>query len=546
MKKRLTFLLALMFAIGYAQTTNIIYKASTANFPNPERGFYKFTSTSSSGSYQGLNQTTLTNYRLNNSITLIYREFKLDAFVNSPISANFLTNMQSDFNILRNSGLKAFIRFTYSDNETVAQRDATKAMILSHISQLKPILQANADVIALMQAGFIGTWGEWYYTSQAEFGGGGYNGSNLTATNISNRKEVVDAMLAALPVGRMVQVRTPAIKMDLYSTTALADSQGYNESNIARIGHFNDCFLASSSDYGTYNNSSVEYPYLAQETKFLPMGGETCAPNSPRSDCASALNEMAKFHWSFLNSDYNPDVLAGFTTGSCYSEIQQKLGYRFQLTTATFPQAVQLGSTLPITIKLINKGFAAPFNKRNAYLVLKNMTTNQVYPILMNANPRLWLGTNEITISENLTLPSNLTTGNYKLYLSIPDASTSLANKPEYAIQFANEGVWDATTGYNDLNYTLNVSSTLSTADNHKLNLAIYPVPTNNELTIELEGLEEYNVSVFNSLGQKLPISITSEINKMTINTGSLSNGLYFVSFEKGSFRDTRKIIVRH
>ena len=546
MKKYLTFLLALMFAIGYSQTTNIIYKASTATFPNPERGFYKFTSISSSGTYQGLNQTTLTNYRLNNSISLIYREFKLDAFVNSPISASFLTNMQNDFNVLRNAGLKAIIRFSYSDNETVAQRDATKAMILSHISQLKPLLQANADVISIMQAGFIGTWGEWYYTSQAEFGGGGYNGSSLTAANISNRKEVVDAMLAALPVERMVQVRTPAIKRDLYSTTALADSQGYNESNIARIGHFNDCFLASSTDYGTYSNSTVEYPYLAQETKFLPMGGETCAPNSPRSDCASALNEMAKFHWSFLNSDYNTSVLGSFTSGGCYSEIQQKLGYRFVLTNATFPQAIQLGSTLPVTIKLFNQGFAAPFNKRNAYLVLKNVTTNQVYPILMNADSRFWLGANELTITENLTLPSNLTTGNYKLYISIPDASTSLANKSAYSIRFANDAVWDATTGYNDLNYTLNVSSKLGTADNHKLNLAIYPVPTNDELTVELEGLEEYNVAVFNSLGQKIPVSITSETNKMTINTGSLSNGLYFVSFEKGSFRDTRKIIVRH
>ncbi|PWA05942.1 T9SS type A sorting domain-containing protein [Flavobacterium psychrotolerans] len=546
MKKILTSIVIFLYFYGNAQTTNVIYKASTATFPNPERGFYKFTSASSSGSYQGLSQSTLTNFRLNNNITLIYREFKLDAFVNSPISSSYLANMQSDFDVLRKSGLKAFIRFTYSDNETVAQRDASKATILSHISQLKQLLQANSDVISLMQAGFIGTWGEWYYTSQAEFGGGGYNGSSLTASNISNRREVVDAMLSALPTGRMVQVRTPAIKRDLYSSTAIADSQGYNQTNVARVGHFNDCFLASSTDYGTYANSSVEYPYLAQDTKFTPMGGETCALNSPRSDCASAISEMAKFHWSFLNSDYNSSVLSGFTNGGCYAEIQQKLGYRFALTNATFPQAIKLGSTLPITLKIVNQGFAAPFNERKAYIVLKNLTTNQVYPVLMNADPRLWIGTNELTITENLTLPSNLTTGNYKLYLSIPDLSTTLASKPEYAIQFANQNIWDSTTGYNDLNFTLNVTSSLGTADNHKLNMSIYPVPTNNELTIELENLKDYNVSVFNSLGQKVTVASTSEANKMTINTGSLSTGLYFVSLEKGSFKDTRKIIVKH
>lgn len=547
MKQFLTLLGVLFSIYGMAQTTNKSYIASTAIFPNPNRGFYKFTSASSSGTYSGLNQTTLTSFRQSNNITLIYREFRLEAFINSPISAAYLTNMQSDFDKIRNAGLKAIIRFTYSNSESASQRDASKATILSHLLQLKPLLQANVDVISVMQAGFIGVWGEWYYTSQADFGGGGYNGSSLTTTNINNRRDVVEAMLNALPSSRMIQLRTPAFKRAMYSTTALLDSQGFSGTNPARIGHYNDCFLASSDDYGTYVNTTIEYPYLAQETKFVPMGGETCALNSPRSDCASALLEMAKFHWSFLNLDYNLDVINGFQTNSCFTDIQKKLGYRFELTTATFPQAVSLGTPLSLTIKLKNVGFATPFNEVHAYIVLKNTNTNQTFPILMNTDPRLWVGPNELTLSENLTLPNTLTTGTYQMYLYLPDNSASIANRPEYAIRFANESVWDSATGYNNLNHTLNVTnSTLGTADNSKLNLTIYPVPTDNELTIELEGINEYKVSVYNSIGQKIDVRNTVEATKMSIDTQNLSTGLYFVEFVKGATRETRKIIVRH
>lgn len=546
MKKYITLLGILLHLIGSAQTTDVNYTSSSLNFSNPERGFYKFSS-AGTGTYNSLNQTNLTNYRIVNNISLIYRAFPLDAFVNSPISDSYLANMQSDFDKIRKAGLKCVIRFTYSDDQDVPQRDASKATILSHLLQLKPLFKANEDVISVLQAGFIGSWGEWYYTSQAEFGGGGYNGTALTADNIKNRKEVVDAILNALPASRMIQVRTPTFKQDLYSKSALTNVQAYSESNLARIGHHNDCFLASNSDFGTYSNTTTQYPYLAQDTKFVPMGGETCALNSPRSDCTTAVAEMSKFHWSFLNLDYYPAVIDGFEQNNCFSDIQKNLGYRLQLTSASFPQAINLGTTLPITIKMINSGYAAPYNERNAYIVLKNLDTNQVFPILMNSDPRTWLGTTEFAITENLILPDNLTSGNYKMYLHLPDNSATLANRPEYAIRFANENVWDSTTGYNDLNYTLNVTSKfLGVSDNSKLNITIYPEPANNELAIELNGIKDYKITVINTLGQRVNAKSYIVDNKMLLNTESLSNGLYFLEFVKGSIKDTRKFIVRH
>lgn len=546
MKKLCTLLGVLLFVSGSAQTANITYKPSTLNFSNPERGFYKHTS-AHSGTYQSLNQTSLTNYRVLNNITLIYRAFPLDDFIDTPISESYLANMQNDFDKIRKAGIKCFIRFTYSDDQDVPKRDATKALMLSHIKQIKPLLQANEDVISLMQAGFIGAWGEWYYTSQADFGGEGYNGLSVTTTNTNNRKEIVEALLDALPASRMLQVRTPTFKQGLYSKNALTTTQAFSETSVARIGHHNDCFLASSSDYGTYDNVTTQYPYLAQDTKFVPMGGETCTLNSPRTDCATAVLEMGKFHWTFLNLDFYPGVIDGFETNNCFDDIQKKLGYRFELTSATFPKSQLLRDKLPVTLKIINSGFATPFNERKAYLVLKNIATNQVFSILMASDPRTWLGPTELTINENITLPSNLTTGNYKMYLHLPDNLPSLTNRSEYAIRFANDNIWDATTGYNDLNYTINVTDTnLGTVDSSKINMTIYPVPSNNEMAVEFDGINEYQITMFNSLGQNVLISKKLEANKTIINTSNLSEGLYFIEFTKGAFRDTRKIMIKH
>lgn len=546
MKKLITLTGVLLFGLyGSAQTANVSYTASSALFSNPERGFYKY-SAAHSDNYSVLNQATLTNYRVNNNISVIFRYYYLEGFTSSPISASYLANMQTDFDRLRNAGLKVVIRFAYSDDEGASPRDASKAQILAHINQLKPLLEANADVIMAMQAGFIGSWGEWYYTSQAEFGGYGYNDTGLTNANRANRKAIVDALLAALPATRMVQLRTPIMKRDMYGTAAVTTTQAFNETAVARLGHHNDCFLASEDDYGTYEQPSIDFPYLEQDSKFTPVGGETCAINSPRSDCATALQEMAKYHWSWLNADYHPGVLENFTDQGCTNEITKRLGYRFELKSGAFSQAASAGGTMNVTIKLFNRGFASPFNERNAYIVLKNTTTNQVYAVQMAADPRLWLGVNEITVSENIQLPANMPAGSYKLYLHLPDASPSLATKPEFAIRMANESMWEATTGYNNLNHTVTVDNLLGTEDLTKLNLTIYPVPTKSQLTVEMEGIGDFNTKIYNALGQDVKVYSSTETNKMIFETSGLSNGLYFVEFTKGNIRDVRKFVVQH
>jgi hypothetical protein len=48
-------------------------------------------------------------------------------------------------------------------------------------------------------------------------------------------------------------------------------------------------------------------------------------------------------------------------------------------------------------------------------------------------------------------LPATLAPGNYSLALFLPDADETLRARPEYAVQLANTGLWDASDGKNAL-----------------------------------------------------------------------------------------------
>ncbi|QRO00674.1 DUF4832 domain-containing protein [Archangium violaceum] len=426
--------------------TTTYYTASSATLANPERGFYHYTSDCDKTDFVA---STLSGYRTNEKITQVFCIFYLSEFKNSPISQAQLDRFQRQANTVRAAGLKMIVRFAYT--LSTAGDDVPLSRVTAHLDQLAPYLSAHSDVIAVVQTGLIGAWGEWYYTQN--FG----NAGSVSQTDWNNRKAVVDKLLSVLPATRMVQLRTPKFKRTMYGTSALSAAQAYNGTAVARIGHHNDCFLASPDDWGTFENTTVEYPYLSAETNYLAMGGETCNFNPPRSDCATALNELASFHYSYLNADYELTVLNGWTNGGCRPEIDRRLGYRFTLVSATFPGTVSRGAAMPVNIQLKNEGWAAPFNPRSVQLVLRNTSSGATYRLPLSADPRQWAAGSTVTINQGVTLPATLPAGSYALLLNLPDPAPSLSTRPEYAIQLANQNVWEASTGFNDLQRTVTV-----------------------------------------------------------------------------------------
>jgi hypothetical protein len=439
------------------------------------------------------------------------------------------------------------VRFSYSESERVRQRDASKLMMLRHIQQLKPLLQANSDVIAVLQTGFIGTWGEWYYTSQADFGGWGFNDKPMNPSQMANRKEIVTALLDALPANRMLQLRNIDSKQNFFSTEPLQYSKAHNQSAVARVGFHNDCFLANSTDTGTFTNPVEQRKYLAEESKFVPIGGETCALNAPRTDCSSAMLEMKEFHWSYLNLDYYPEVINGFRANDCLSEIEQKLGYRISLQSALLPKSIGLMDYLPVSITLKNTGFAAPFNPRKVYIVLRNSSDGNEIILPLKTDIRYWFGSSTFTLNENIKLPENTPTGEYSMYLYFPDEAPSLASNPAYAIQLANSQIWDVNTGYNSLNHVIHIQKeSVSLIAKKTFDIALYPDPAHQTITASVADCKSYQVKLLNAQGIKQNVEFVAEKNELKINTEKLPNGLYYLVFTKNGLSDTRKFVVKH
>jgi hypothetical protein len=426
-------------------TVPVNYTASTATIANPERGFYRHV-----GCETPLSLSQLTSFRTSGGETLMLCVFYLRPFVNSPISQASLNLFQAQMDTVRNAGLKAIVRFAYNDANNPA--DATPAMVNTHLTQLAPYLAANKDIISVVQAGLIGSWGEWGNTSNY---GDSYN---MTAKNIADRKSVVDKLLAVVPAERAVQLRMPLFKTKLYSPTALTSAEAFTGTAKARLGFHNDCFLSNSSDYGTYINPSVEYPYLEAETNFVPSGGETCAYTAPRSDCPTALSVMSQFHWSYLNLDYNVTVLDKWRSQGCFAQVEQKLGYRLALKSGAYSSSAKPGGAFTVNLQVQNTGWAAPFNARNVELVFRNTASGALYRVKLATDPRRWTAGQTTTVSQTVTLPANMVKGTYALLLNLPDPQASLSNRPEYSIQLANNGTWEASTGFNNLNHAVGIA----------------------------------------------------------------------------------------
>ena len=448
-------------------------------FSNPERGFFRQTNTHapygdmSLSAYQLLaahpGTATLQCYREFDGITLIHRNFWLGEFSTRAISAAYKTAMQSDFDTARKAGLKIIVRFAYTPAYTdplvcagkSSLYDAPKAWMLTHTRQLSDILRANSDVIAAVQSGFIGGWGEWW--GSCHF---------ACDTNCNECAEIQSAILDTLPFTRMAQLRTPRYKQCVFNTSLpVSASEAHSGADFSRTGHHNDCFVSSASDCGTYTDTLVEAPYLVSDTLYTVMGGETANfhyaadPAPERLRCVTATKELERFHWSFISLDWYTPTLQTWRDEGCFSQIEQRLGYRFTLLNSTLSEQLMPGQNFTFSMQIKNEGFAAPYNPRAVELTLRR-TDGLSYTLALYTpaakgvtnrlgDPRFWLAGKTYTPNYTISLPLTIPPGNYELFLGLPDPA--LPHRPEYAIRLA-DCPWNPSTGLNKLGRTITIN----------------------------------------------------------------------------------------
>ncbi len=441
---------------AYQDLARVTFTESDKVFPNPERGFYFVDDFGSADDKPITSSVLIANRKLNR--TIAYHGYYLTDFMESDISAEFIELIRKNMQALRDGGAKCVLRFAYTDfeptlNDSMPEdfkgRDASVEWVLRHIEQVKPILQEYGDVILCYQAGYVGVWGEWYYTDHFVSG-------PQTPEEHSLRKSVVDAMLDALPQDRQVALRTPMFKRMMYAedyTDTLTVETAHNGSDRARIGAFNDCFGASQSDQGTFSGSESR-EYWKKETRYVFMGGETCAL-STYCRCEGSLKDMEDYHWTYLNSEYNSKVLSRWRTDGCMNEIERRLGYRLSLYDAFCSPNAESGEDFRIVLRIKNTGFSSPINPRGFELVLVDGKGVETVYEFEDIDPRFWFAGETVTIDKVIKLPSGAS-GDCTLYLNLPDPEDTLHDNPLFSIRLANEAVWNEESGYNKvLEFTL-------------------------------------------------------------------------------------------
>ncbi len=444
---------------GTQVATTVSYTGDfTGVFPNPERGWHNRRVVDGRGKDdRDFSDVVAAGH------TLLHSYLRLDDFGDTDtIPQSYLDRLQEALDTIRAQGLKIVLRPTHVWSESP---NVPEERILKHIEQLNAVISKNADVVNHLEVGYLGKWGEWHT--------GRYTDLDNRADG-DTRYRIVKKILDTTPNNIPVAMRYPMHIREILDELPVPPegSEPLTQVQRDRIGHHSDCFLYNENDRGTYARLNVWFgnQTLEQQKQYAInlmtsyggnkiMGGETCSSQIERID--DTQNEMAAANWTEININFWKDAIEMWkerllpASGndpeeSEFNRISRKLGYRLRLTDATFPTKAKAGDDFSISANLNNDGYASVIKKRPIFLVFDNGQNR--YDIELNdIDVRKWISGPAALSRQTVKLPKYMKPGTYKLALWLPDASARLQSRPEYAIRFANQNVWDAAKGYNIL-----------------------------------------------------------------------------------------------
>ncbi|NOX67146.1 MAG: DUF4832 domain-containing protein [Chlorobi bacterium] len=438
-------------------------------------------------------------------ITLLQAYCYLTDYYDKPISEEKLALLQRSLNRVREAGLKVLLRFVY-EKSMKREQGPTIETILKHIDQLAPIIQHNKDIIYVLQAGFVGAWGEWHssanYLEEDHFG--------LAA--------IIAKELEVLPKDRMIQLRVmPKYKRwvledpVINSSVILDSANAFTGVPAARLGFADDGFLANKSDGGTWteppfyaNPGNPEFDIVTKESPYMAVDGELFwSDQGGKIDGLRAASRLRLHHFTSFSithsySGYegkrysidrwmetplaeeevrneNLPISDGYFRNyegkpverTEFEYIRDHLGYRIELQNASFQNQVSSNESISVKVELINRGFATFINPRPVYFVLINTSGEFVLKQKTDADPQTWQPFNPgdleykpltHSIKGNISL-TEIKGGEYMLGLWMPDADESIRLDSRYAVRTANRDTPWWTTA--DGKYGVNILGTV-------------------------------------------------------------------------------------
>lgn len=415
----------------------ISYGENTEAIDNPDQGFYRpiYVKATEAGITYNKNIVTASTQLYHLRIDISAFSQAVNGTGDEALTQAALDGLDGLLSYLKEREKNAVVRFAYDPGFNGAKdEEPEQEIILKHIGQVCPVLNKYRATVTAIEAGLIGPWGEMHSSAIA---------------NAEHISPVIDAFLTET-VNLPVLVRTPKMIYD-YLGIKLADIDGYEiaaTDKAYRLGLYNDGYLGSNSDLGTYSDREREIEFLSKQTGHLPYGGEVVIPDSSLHDIETCLPEMFKINLSYLNVEWNNQVIDKWKnstyTAECGGEenyygktafeyIQNRMGYRFVVTDSTFEYGGKFDK-LKVNLSVKNLGFGNLNKTKKAKLLFVDGSGE----IKLTGQVEDFTGKESVSYSFDL----NLENGKYEVYLCL--YGEEVEGKPVYALQFANEDIWDA------------------------------------------------------------------------------------------------------
>ncbi len=467
---RAKYILLLMIIIVCLSSVNVFgvtnisnFEESTETIRNPERGFYKLVQVElnrDSEDIKSFEEEIEDIESEDTDVSIISFQLNLKNYVKSTkIGNQKLQEIQQYFDIMREHGYKVIFRVVY-DSDGEENPEPEFEQIIEQMEELKKIYVDNEDILYVIEAGYLGSYGEWH--------DGKYD------KNKEYRNQIIKKLLEIVPSNITINLRKPSFITD-YTTEELNENNAFSKSDVARLGLHNDGYLASETDYGTFEEEEREESLLYQHnlTKYTIFGGESTKSKSQFNNFENAIEDMKYRHCMYLNKTYDEEVKDKwrrtiyssdndvYSGQNGFKYIQDHLGYRFVLRDVSMKQE---GDSQTVSLQLENVGFGYIVNPKDVELIYKN--GEEIYSSKVDTDIRKDLSKEESLSNLNYTvdLPENIKTGDYEVYLKISEPYESLKDNSRYSIQLANTNIWNEELGANFIgNVTIDADSTKGT-----------------------------------------------------------------------------------
>jgi len=175
--------------------------------------------------------------------------FYLTGYRNTAVIPQYgLDRIQQYFDAARDYKMRLLVRFAYQNDMNTGAGEASEAIMLGHMKQLKPILEKNRDVIHAVQSGFLGAWGEWH-------------SNKLTVNKTTLLRGIIDMT----PIGKYIHMRLPEYKNLIPKTDPAYKMMGFDNDSL---------FGEAQGGTGGVDPGTAPWKQITEESPFVPVDGE--------------------------------------------------------------------------------------------------------------------------------------------------------------------------------------------------------------------------------------------------------------------------------